>query len=200
MAEEKFILLNLEDTKSKELAQAISSETARKILDLLSEKALSETDIAKKLNIPLPTAHYNIKQLLKANIIEIEDFLWSEKGKKIQLYKLANKLIIIAPKTSSPSFLNKIKEIVPVVLSGLVASLGIYIYQLVSIDKTAQSETLVESARIAQPEALMAESNLNIYPTTSVDIVQNYALWFFLGVISLIILYLVYFYWKTRKH
>ena len=97
MAEEKFILLSLEEKKSKELAQVISSNTSRKILDLLAKKEYSETDIAKELNIPLSTVHYNTQLLLKNNLIEIKDFLWSEKGKKIQLYRLANKLIIIHP-------------------------------------------------------------------------------------------------------
>ena len=129
MDKQKFILLNLENPESKDLAQAIGSETARKILDLLSEKSLTETTISKRLNIPLSTAHYNIQQLLKANLIEIKGFVWSDKGKKINIYKVANKLIIIAPKNTSASFLEKIKDIIPVSLAGLVASAGIFIYQ-----------------------------------------------------------------------
>src|SRR3989344_5147217 len=130
MTEEKFLLLNLEDNKSKELAQVMSSDTARKILNFLANKPLSETEIAEKLSLPLPTVHYNIKQLLNSGIIEIKDFLWSEKGKKIQLYQLANKIIIISPKNSNPSFMEKLKDIIPVALSGFLISAGIYIYQL----------------------------------------------------------------------
>src|SRR3989344_918891 len=129
MADEKFIMLNLEDSKSKELAQVISSDTARKILSLLSEKSYSETDIAKELNIPLSTAHYNTQALLKSNIIEEKDFLWSEKGKKIKIYKLANKLIIISPKTQSSDFMDKLKTILPAAFIGFLASIGIFIYQ-----------------------------------------------------------------------
>ena len=36
--EETFILLSLEEQQSKELAQVISNETARKILDYLGKK------------------------------------------------------------------------------------------------------------------------------------------------------------------
>ncbi len=85
MTQDKFILINIEDSKSKDLAQVISSDTSRKILDLLSEKSLSETEISRKLNIPLSTVHYNIQLLLKSNIIEIEDFFWSEKAKVAKL-------------------------------------------------------------------------------------------------------------------
>ncbi len=82
MTNEKFLLLNLEETKSKELAQVIVSETSRKILNLLSEKSYAETHIAKKLDMPLSIVHYNVQALLKSDIIEVKDFLWSEKGKK----------------------------------------------------------------------------------------------------------------------
>src|SRR3989344_1673680 len=54
MAEEKFVLMNLEDAKSKELAQVISSDTARKILSLLADKPLSETEISEKLKDIIP--------------------------------------------------------------------------------------------------------------------------------------------------
>ncbi len=178
MAENKFILVNLEDTKSKELAQVISSDTARKILNLLSEKSLSETDISKKLQIPLPTAHYNVQQLLKANIIEVKGFLWSEKGKKIQHYQLSNKLIIIAPRNSI-NFTDKLKEIFPITLAGALVSLGIYAYQI--FNKTNATQVLEKSAPV------MTTSLSSISEATT----PNYALWFFLGVITITLLYVL---------
>jgi len=184
MAEEKFIMLNLEDIKSKEIAQVISSDTARKILNLLSDKAYSETDIAKEMNLPLSTAHYNIQALLKANIIEEKDFLWSEKGKKIKIYKLANKLIIISPKTQSSDFLDKLKGILPVAIFGSLISLALLAYQSLNsgsmmASKTSEaafdySETMVESTAASAPEAARILSS-------TADI--NIAFWFFLGVI-----------------
>src|SRR3989339_689756 len=104
MVNEKFLMISLEEDKSKELAQIISNPTARKLLDFLSEKDYCESDIAKKLNLPISTVHYNIQALLKNNLVEEKDFVWSEKGKKVNLYGLANKLIIIAPKGQKESF------------------------------------------------------------------------------------------------
>ncbi|HIH25738.1 MAG TPA: winged helix-turn-helix transcriptional regulator [Nanoarchaeota archaeon] len=235
MAENKFILVNLEDTKSKELAQIISSDTARKILNILSDKPYSETDIAQKLNIPLTTVHYNIQHLLKAEVIDIKDFLWSEKGKKIQLYQLSNKLIIIAPKTTTTSFMEKLREIIPVALVGLLTSAGIYAYQLTnklglskmqstgtellsdtSIGATQKAvvtsnfgpsaaASLFNEARAA-PEALQS-FNEAVQPTIdNTTIIQdtiakepNYALWFLLGVISVIVIYVVIQFIRSRR-
>jgi len=186
MADEKFIMLNLEDSKSKELAQVISSDTARKILSLLSEKSYSETDIAKELNIPLSTAHYNTQALLKSNIIEEKDFLWSEKGKKIKIYKLANKLIIISPKKQSSDFMDKLKTIIPVAIIGFVASAGLFIYKsILPVQKMASSlSPSLESTR----ELTMAASAMQIEKSFNSS---NIAFWFFLGVSITIALYIL---------
>lgn len=88
---EKYILLDLEDEKTKQIADVISNSSCKKILNLLAEKEASETDIAKELGIPINTAEYNIKKLEKAGMIEKSKHFWSVKGKKIHTYKLAKK-------------------------------------------------------------------------------------------------------------
>ena len=74
---EKFVLVSLKEEKSKELAQVISNETSRKILDYLSEKDASESEIAKKLKISQPavSSFYNnaLKKIKDAeSILEIK--------------------------------------------------------------------------------------------------------------------------------
>lgn len=127
MAKDPFLLVSLEENESKALAQVMSNDTARKILDLLSkDESATETDIAKKLNVPLSTVHYNLQALVKANLVKSEEFHYSEKGKEVNHYSLANKLIIIAPKnTRTESFKDKLKSILPVGL--IVLAVGIVI-------------------------------------------------------------------------
>lgn len=123
MAKDPFLLVSLEENESKALAQVMSNDTARKILDLLSkEESATATDIARKLKVPLSTVHYNLQALVKANLVKSEEFHYSEKGKEVNHYSLANKLIIIAPKKSSAeSFKDKLKSILPVALITLAA-------------------------------------------------------------------------------
>src|SRR3989344_3561819 len=69
---EKYILVNLEDEKSKKIAESISNKTARKILDYLSNKEESGAEeISKELKLPISTIDYNLKNLKKAGIIGI---------------------------------------------------------------------------------------------------------------------------------
>jgi len=126
MATEKFIMVSLEDEKAKELANVISNDTSRKILEFLSEHDAAESDIAKKLKLPASTVHYNIQHLLKHHMIEIKDFYWSEKGNKVKVYSVAKKLIVIAPK--SMKIKTKLRSILPVALLSLAASGMIHIY------------------------------------------------------------------------
>jgi predicted transcriptional regulator len=66
MADESFLLVNLKEDKSKKLAQVLSNESCRKILEFLTQnKSATETEISEKLNIPLSTVHYNLKHLSK---------------------------------------------------------------------------------------------------------------------------------------
>jgi len=123
MKKEPFLLVSLEESESKALAQVISNDTARKILDFLSkEESATETDIGKKLKVPLSTVHYNLQALVKANLVSAEEFHYSEKGKEVLHYSLANKIIIIAPKnTTAASFKEKLKGLLPVGLIALAA-------------------------------------------------------------------------------
>jgi DNA-binding transcriptional ArsR family regulator len=122
MAKDPFLLVSLEENESKALAQVMSNDTARKILDYLSKKeSATETDIGKELKVPLSTVHYNLQALVKANLVKTEEFHYSEKGKEVNHYSLANKLIIIAPKnTRTESFKDKLRGILPIGLIVLV--------------------------------------------------------------------------------
>ena len=87
MAKEKFLLLSLSESKTKELAQAVSNDTCRKILDYLADKEASESELASKLDIPISTVHYNLQQLQKGGLVVVEEYHYSEKGKEVNHYK-----------------------------------------------------------------------------------------------------------------
>ena len=110
MGKHSFLLLNLKDKKTKEIAKIMNNETSKKILDFLSDHETTETQIAKRLGLPISTVHYNLNQLIKTGLVIVEEFHYSEKGKEVNHYKLANKFILISPSPSTdlPSSLKKI--------------------------------------------------------------------------------------------
>jgi len=119
MTNDKFILMGLDDERSTHVAEVLKNKTCKKILDFLAEtKEASEKDISDGLDMPINTVEYNLKKLIKSGLVEkTKNFFWSVKGKKIPMYKLARKHIIISP-SKKPS-LNYIKSILPVIVIAL---------------------------------------------------------------------------------
>ena len=93
---DKFILASLDDKKSQEIAEVLSNKTARKILNYLADNEASETDLASALGIPASTVNYNMQKLMRTGLVEIADKMWSEKGNRINIYRVANKAICYA--------------------------------------------------------------------------------------------------------
>lgn len=124
--EDKFLLVSLEESKTKKLAQVISNPTCHKILDFLAEKEATETEVSKQLKIAISTVHYNLQQLMDARLVEVEEFHYSTKGREVNHYKLANKYIIIAPKQATMT--DKLKKFLPIGILGVgvAAFYGLY--------------------------------------------------------------------------
>lgn len=184
-------MVDLENDSSKEIANVIANDTSRKILDYLSEHVASESDIAKALKLAPSTVHYNIKHLLKSNLIKVKEFFWSDKGNKVNTYTVSNKLIVIAPKKNE--FKNRLKDLLGVLVLGGFISGIIYAFNkdfTYALQDTAKSEMLA----FAEPAA----SNVGrvIIPSSS-DI--NIALWFFTGVLFAVIIGIIISYFRRKK-
>jgi DNA-binding transcriptional ArsR family regulator len=117
---DKIISLDLNDSRMKHISEVFGSESCKKILNLLAEKELTETDIAKELKMSLNSVDYNVKKLVKAGLIESGSHWWSVKGKKMPSYRVSDKKIVISPKRMSSSVL-----LIPALLVGGLVSLTI---------------------------------------------------------------------------
>lgn len=107
------MLLSLKEGQSKRLAQVIGNETCRRILDYLAGKEYAtETTVAKELGIPLSTAHYNLKALRESGLVDADEFHYSDKGKEVPHYRLANRYIVIAPRKEQ-NIMERLKRLWP---------------------------------------------------------------------------------------
>lgn len=223
MAKEKFLLVSLKESKAKQLAQIMSNDSCRKILDYLAENEATESELAKKLNLPISTVHYNLEHLREGGLVEAEEFHYSEKGKEVFHYKLANKYIIIAPRTTY-GIKEKLRTILPVALlvaagAGFIQIFSKYFVNIgvseqLSIatktiergvieaeEKVAEAATAAGSTAVADKAAPLAAKapeiiqNVTDVITETTTITQtpfaNIALWFLIGAIFSIVLYLI---------
>ena len=129
---EKVVMLSLDDEKSKEISKVFSSDTARQILSFLaSVDEASESEISEKLKIPISTVHYNIANLLNSGFVVSENFHYSEKGKMVEHYKVAEKVIMIVP-SKKQKFSDILKSLIPAFISFAIVSVGSILFKVFS--------------------------------------------------------------------
>ena len=131
MTEENFILVSLDDSKSKEISEILGSKTCKKIINYLSENSeASEKDLSENLKIPINTVEYNLKKLTSSGFVQKrKNFFWSKKGKKIPMYELSNKSVVISHKKPN---LEKVKSIIPAFLLTAVGSFALWVSEKIN--------------------------------------------------------------------
>ncbi len=202
MNEEKYILVNLEEDKSKDLANVISNSTSRKLLNFLADKEeASETEISKELKLPLSTVHYNLQQLKKSKLVETKHFMYSDKGKKIEYYSVVKKFIVIAPKYSS----NLLKKLLPLFLISAGVSLIIQKFYGFTTKTLSYTQDVVNKVPEGTQGAASSLADKATEETTKqiVNIVTQvpnyYGYWFFIGSWTILLVYLMINLVKKRR-
>jgi DNA-binding transcriptional ArsR family regulator len=188
-----FLLISLEEKKAKKVVEAINNDTSRKILDALAKKEYTESELSKTLNIPISTIHYNLKQLMEANLVLVDEFHYSSKGKEVNHYKLANKYIIIAPKTGDDRFMEALKKIIP--LSAFTAIggallIGYRFIQMRGMQATPEASTMMMTTEdVAMKSATLAMDTAEVArPFLQSEMIT----WFFIGALSITLTYFLY--------
>lgn len=186
MAKESFVLVSLNEDKARKLGKVITNESCRKILDYLTSKEATETEIAKKLGIPISTVHYNLKHLSDAGLVIVDEFHYSAKGKEVNHYKLANKYIIIVPK-STFGIKERLKSVLPVALLVGASALAIQFVRMGT--QRATFGAVKEMAAEAVPTAAY------IQPASPASPIW----WFLAGALLTIVIFLILDWLKSRK-
>lgn len=159
MADDKFILLGLDDSRAGNIAEVLKNKTCKKILDFLAEvKEASEQDIAKALNIPINTIEYNLKKVVKAGVVKkSKNFFWSVKGRKIPMYGLVKKHIIISP--SKNSSVSVLKSILPVIIIIAAVALVLFMVGMLSNTSVVNESKLQQFSSQAELEDFIKENS-----------------------------------------
>jgi DNA-binding Lrp family transcriptional regulator len=192
MDENHFMLVSLEDSKSKSISEVLGSKTCKKIISYLSEKKeASQKDLSNALSIPMNTLDYNIKKLLDSGFIQKrKNFFWSQKGKKIVMYGLSNKSIVISSK-KTPS--QKLKSILPAFILTIAGTFAIWAYEKIKYATNNLSNTVSDSAQtLLSKGAEIASSSVPIATMSGSTIITPQPTpiwaWFLAGALLMIVI------------
>lgn len=207
MVKEKFLMVSLEEEQATQLAEVLSNATSRKIINYLAEQEdATETQVAEVLQLPLSTVHYNLQKLKEAQLVAVEEFHYSKKGREVDHYKLANKYVIITPKPVK-GIKTLLRSILPVGLGVLVTSGIIYLAELFML-KFADTPTFtIEAAapRATDAALLMKEAASVggapdlVPPLVQQSVLMHPALWFLIGGVVALVLFLIINLRRLRK-
>lgn len=202
MPKDPFMLVSLREDKAKKVAQVLSSPTATKILNYLTENEATESQISKALKIPLSTVHYNIQQLVDAKLVIVEEFHYSDKGREVNHYKLANKYIIIAPKEDE-GLLQHLKKFIPITTITLGLAVVLKVMQFATAPGEVADDSMQrmaapmaqEMTMVASDAVMKAEPVLPWWQSPFVD-------YFILGAVFVLVVLVVselVSYWRWKK-
>ncbi|MBI2549531.1 helix-turn-helix transcriptional regulator [Candidatus Woesearchaeota archaeon] len=215
MASKNFLLLSLEDEQAKKVATVVSNDSCRKILDYLAvHENATESALAAALQVPISTVHYNLQLLLKADLAKAEEFHYSEKGKEVLHYQLANKYIIITPQKTK-GLKSKLRSILPAGLITLaiggIAQLFLQIQQRSAlstpnamdgaVQQMAKASMDLEMAP-ASDEALMAVDDAIREPVTESffsTLSSSPVFWFIVGALVALLVYVLWSWYRNRE-
>ena len=187
MPKTNFLLVDLNEPKTKKLAETITSDTSRKILNHLAEKEETEANIAQMLQLPISTVHYHLQKLQEAGLVKVDEFHYSAKGREVNHYKLANKYIIITPAKVS-GLREKLKGILPV--AGIVLGISVII-KLVQ-ERAMGFAEMKTAVQYAAESAPAIAQGVELAPKTVALTQQpDIAFWFLLGSVATIIIYIL---------
>jgi DNA-binding transcriptional ArsR family regulator len=206
--DKNFLLISLEEAKAKTIAEVINNATARKILDHLAKKDCSESELSAELDIPISTIHYNLKQLQTANLVVVEEFHYSKKGKEINHYRLANKYIIIAPKSSDGRFIEALRKVLPVAV--IIVAVGAVMTMInllagtsMQASKAASVASNQAAPRLMTAAAPTANQAAGVAATNVAEVSRpfmqsNIAAYILIGALAVIIIYFLYEFMRKR--
>jgi DNA-binding transcriptional ArsR family regulator len=88
-------VVGLDSDAADDLISALSSRTARRVLAELHEEPASPSALADRVDTSLQNVQYHIENLSDAEIIEVVDTVYSEKGREMQVYAPSDRALVV---------------------------------------------------------------------------------------------------------
>ena len=128
-------VVGLDSDEVDDLLAAISSATARQVLDELHDEPGPPSDIAGRVDTSIQNAQYHLDRLENAGLIESAGTAYSEKGREMTVYAPSDRaLVVVAGNEDDTSGLQS-------ALTQLLGGLGVVALGSVVVDRLVRSGT-----------------------------------------------------------
>lgn len=88
-------VIGVDEEDAKALVDALSSQTARAILSAIHDQPATASKLADRTETSLQNAQYHIEKLEAADLVEVIDTRYSEKGREMKVYGATNAPVVL---------------------------------------------------------------------------------------------------------
>lgn len=112
-------VLYADSEQAAQICAALSSDTALEIFRLVSDRPLATSEVADELDLSVQNTGYHLGKLQDAQLVEVVDTCYSEKGAEMKLYAVSSdpKVLVLGAEADEQSLKRA--------LGHLVAAVGI---------------------------------------------------------------------------
>ncbi|PAU84201.1 transcriptional regulator [Halorubrum salipaludis] len=88
-------VVGVDDDDADELIAALGSETAREILTTLHDEPATKSELADAVDTSLQNVQYHLSKLDGADLVDVVDTTYSEKGREMDVYAAADEPLVL---------------------------------------------------------------------------------------------------------
>ncbi|WP_423996821.1 ArsR/SmtB family transcription factor [Halorubrum trapanicum] len=88
-------VVGVDDDEADDLIAALGSETARAILSTLHDRPATKSEIADEVDTSLQNVQYHLSRLDEADLVDVVDTAYSEKGREMDVYAAADEPLVL---------------------------------------------------------------------------------------------------------
>ena len=88
-------VVGVDDEDADDLIAALGSETAREILTCLHDEPATKSELAAEVDTSLQNVQYHLSKLDGADLVDVVDTTYSEKGREMDVYAAADEPLVL---------------------------------------------------------------------------------------------------------
>ena len=153
-------VVGVDDEDADELIAALGSETAREILTELHDEPATKSELAETVDTSLQNVQYHLGKLDGADLVDVVDTAYSEKGREMDVYAAADEPLVLFAGGSEES--SGIKTALLRLLGGygLIGLAAVAVQRVLSTASlTYSTQTTGDDATVADDEPVEAEDS-----------------------------------------
>ena len=115
-------LVDFTDAEADEILSAVSSETARTILERIYEEPKTASEIAREIDSSIQNVSYHLDRLTDAGLVEVAETWYSGQGREMNVYAPVNGPLVLyaGAERATPSLTSALQRVF-----GAVALVGL---------------------------------------------------------------------------